>query len=187
MLLRWYASSLSWDYEYENWTCKNLVVQPDNMKTLIGTAWRICLLLLAVQALGTVSAPGTTLRDSGLSAPEIRQIVQVVSESAFDIPDDWNIELRVQRVELGHYAGLVVQGQDRLCGATANCQIWVFRKVGTKWLPLFSRGEPPISDSFRFGPHRTNGVKDLMISTNLSARKSTSVTYVFDGRFYRKK
>jgi hypothetical protein len=70
-----------------------------------------------------------TFAAARLSAKEIREIVAEVEQSAYDTPDSWESELRVQRVDLGACPGIIVQGSKLLCGGTGNCQTWVFRKA----------------------------------------------------------
>src|SRR5215470_17021493 len=67
-------------------------------------------------------------RAANLSPCETAEILKQVEGSAYDYPDDWTRELRVRRVGLGGSPGLVLQGSKLLCGATGNCQTWVFRK-----------------------------------------------------------
>src|SRR5215472_3484991 len=80
--------------------------------------------------------PGDTFAAAHLSRPEVQQILKEVEQSAYDVPEDWKSELRIKRVDLGSSAGVILQGSKLLCGGTGNCQIWVFRKLGNKWLSL---------------------------------------------------
>src|SRR5207248_6428917 len=96
------------------------------------------------QALG----PKDTFAAAKLSAKESREIVQGVEQSAYDTPDSWNKELRVRRVELGAAPGIVVQGSNLLCGATGNCQTWIFRKIADKWVSMFASEQAPVAESF---------------------------------------
>jgi hypothetical protein len=117
---------------------------------------------------------------------EITQLIPVLEELAYDIPDSWNSELRAKRIDLGNSPGVVLEGTNLLCGATGNCQIFVFRKVKDRWISLF-QGEAPIGDAFTFGPGTRNGIKDLSVRSNESADTAATVTYRFDGQFYRSK
>ena len=146
-----------------------------------------------IKALG----PNDTFAAARLPAGEQRQIIKQVEGSAYDAADDWTSELRVRRVELGSSAGatrpatpgLVVQGRKLLCGGTGNCQLWVFRRssrVETQWVSLFAK-QPPVVDGFRLGPGVTGGIKDLTVTANSTAEATTTVTYRFDGKFYRVK
>jgi len=134
-----------------------------------------------MQSLG----PKDTFRAAKLSSKEVQEIVKLVEASAYDMADDWTTELRVRRVDLGSSPGLVLQGSNLLCGATANCQLWVFRKVGNRWLSLFSSDQAPIAEGFRLGPGATGGIKDLTIIANSSAEAGATTRYKFDGKFYR--
>ena len=124
-----------------------------------------------------------TFATAKLSATEIHDIIAAVEQTAYDTPDSWEKELRVGRVDLGGSPGLIVRGTDLLCGATGNCQMWVLRKINDKWVSLFE--EAPIADAFTFGPSVTNEIKDLTVTTNLSADNVERTAYKFDGTLYR--
>jgi hypothetical protein len=139
--------------------------------------------LAQAQALG----PKDTFAGAHLSAKEIHEITDGVEQSAYDIPDSWESELHVRRVDLGNIPGIVVQGTKLLCGGTGNCQTWVFRKAEGKWVSMFGGDQAPIADGFQLGPTSTGGVKDFTITANSSAEASHRVTYKFDGKLYRAK
>jgi len=124
------------------------------------------------------------LTSLGLPATDIRQIVSAVEPVAFDSPDSWDDELRARRVNLGTSQGLVLQGTNLLCGATGNCQLFVLRRTKGVWVSLFER-DAPIGDGFHLGPHRTNGIMDFIVTSNLSAGARRRAVFTFDGRFYR--
>lgn len=126
-----------------------------------------------------------TLAKLGLPQAELTQVISGVQAAAYDSPDSWEKELRARKISLGAVPGLVLQGTDLLCGATGNCQIFVFRRVGEKWLALFEDEEAPVVEGFSFGPGLAQGIKDLHVISNSSADKSTQATYRFDGKFYR--
>ncbi|MGE5724132.1 MAG: hypothetical protein ACM34G_03090 [Acidobacteriota bacterium] len=126
-----------------------------------------------------------TLAKLGLPQAELTQVISGVEAAAYDSPDSWEKELRARNISLGAVPGLVLQGTDLLCGATGNCQIFVFRRVGEKWLALFEGEEAPVVEGFSFGPGLAQGIKDLHVISNSSADKSTQATYRFDGKFYR--
>jgi hypothetical protein len=131
--------------------------------------------------------PKDSFNSVGLSAKEVQEIVEEVEQSAYDTPDEWKKELRARRVDLGNNPGMMVQGSKLLCGGTGNCQTWVFRKADNKWVSLFPNDLVPIAESFRLGPGITYGIKDFTIVTNSSAEAGQTVTYMFDGKFYRAK
>ena len=126
-----------------------------------------------------------TIAKLNLSATELKQVISGVEAAAFDSPDSWEKELRGRRLSLGAAPGLVLQGTDLLCGGTGNCQIFVFRRVGKNWAPLFAGEEAPIVEGFSFGPEAQKGVKDLHVQANASAGKAARTVYRFDGEFYR--
>jgi hypothetical protein len=126
-----------------------------------------------------------TLAAVQLTADERRQILAAVEESAYDVPESWDEELRAKSVDLGSSRGIVLQGTNLLCGATGNCQLFVLRKVNDRWLSLFESEQAPLASSFTFGPAVTRGIKDLTVVTNSSAQAGERVNYSFDGLAYR--
>jgi hypothetical protein len=128
-----------------------------------------------------------TFNSVGLSAKEVQEIIEEVERSAYDTPDDWKKELRVRRVDLGNSPGMIVQGSELLCGGAGNCQTWVFRKTNNKWISLFPNDGVPIAEGFRLGPGVTGSIKDFTIVANSSANAGQTVTYKFNGKFYRAK
>jgi hypothetical protein len=120
-----------------------------------------------------------------LSAKESAEIIAAIRDSAFDTPESWKRELRARRVSLGSAPGLIVEGSNLLCGGTGNCQLWVLRKAGQKWVSLFGSDQAPLAESFRLGPTSTHGIKDLTVAANSGAEHVEVVTYRFDGKAYR--
>lgn len=151
----------------------------------------IALVLLLVSLAGAAQmqslGPKDTFLAAKLSAREVQDIVKQVEESAYDQAGDWTSELRVRRVDLGSRPGLVLQGSKLLCGATDNCQLWVFRREGDGWLSLFSGDQAPLAEGFQLGPTLAHGIKDLTIVANSGAEADARVNYKFDGSFYRAK
>ncbi len=150
---------------------------------------RLSILLLfggtALSQLQTVG-PHETFAVAKLSPKDIHEIIEGVQDTAFDVPDSWEKELRVRRVDLGgSRPGLVVRGTQLLCGATGNCQLWIFRRVDNKWMSLFGDHNAPVVESFQLGPSITHGIKDLTVVANLSAGVAKRVRYTFDGKSYR--
>ena len=153
----------------------------------------VLILLPAISAFAQMQqlGPQETLATSKLSASEIKQIEAEVEASAYDTPASWAAELRARRVDLGAARGLIVQGTNLLCGGTGNCQTWVLRSAGGKWISMFASSgknncsEPPLAEGFELGPARAHGIKDFTVSANSSARSGSRVTYKFDGNCYR--
>ena len=151
------------------------------------TARLFLLLSLCLPICAQIPGPKDTFASAKLSDKEVQAIIAAVESSAYDTAESWTDELRVKRVELGSGQGLIVRGTKLLCGATGNCQTWVFRRVGGKWTSLFGAEEAPVVESVSLGPSATNGIKNLTVSANLSAEAKKKTTYRFDGREYRSK
>lgn len=144
--------------------------------------------LLALSAASEQRAgPEAVFAGVGLRAEEAREILADIAQSAYDTPASWSAELRVKRVDLGASPGIVVQGTNLLCGGTGNCQLFVFQQTHGHWVSMFENGHAPIVDAFQFGPRISHGIKDLTVTTNMSANTVQYVRYEFDGRFYRAK
>jgi len=148
---------------------------------ILAATFAVALVFAQMQSL----KPSDTFSAAGLSPKEVRDVINGVEQSAYDIPDSWEQELRVRRVNLGLTPGLVVEGTMLLCGGTGNCQTWVFRKSNGKWVSMFAGDQAPLAESFQFGPSATRAIKDFTIHTNSSAEAGKRVTYKFNGRFYR--
>jgi hypothetical protein len=145
------------------------------------------LLVFSTSAIAQMKSLGSkdSLAAGNLSAKELSEIIASVEKSAYDTPESWSTELRLRRVDLGNGPGIVVQGTSLLCGATGNCQIWVFRKADANWLSMFANGQVILAEGFSFGPAVTHHIRDLTIVTNFSAEESKRVKYKFDGRLYQ--
>ena len=126
-----------------------------------------------------------TFRAAGLSAVEIRQVVAQVENSSFDTPDSWDEELRVRRVPWVESEVLVVRGTRLLCGATGNCQVWVFRRAGKQWRSTFEK-DAPLASGLGFTDRTTAGLNDLLLVSSLGGDKDRYTHYRFDGKFYRR-
>jgi hypothetical protein len=127
--------------------------------------------------------PADTFGLADLPAAERLQVLAAVRDLAYDTPASWTEELQLKRIDLGGSRGLVVRGTNLLCGGTGNCQLFVFRRVNGQWVSLF-RGGAPIADTYVFGPGATNGVRDLVITANVSAEQSKRTVYKFNGTSY---
>src|SRR5438552_11335084 len=119
------------------------------------------MLFYAAQAFSQVQNPGPkdTFAAAKLTVEEVQEIIAAVEQSAYDTPDSWQSELRTKRIAIGRDPGLIVRGTKLLCGATDNCQTWIFRKASGKWLSLFGSDQAPIAENFQLGPEISNGVK----------------------------
>ena len=155
---------------------------------LMNTNFLLLFLFSMLTSFATAKTLGAadTFAAAKLTQKDVSQLIPALEELAYDTPDSWNTELRAKRIDLGSSPGLVLEGTNLLCGATGNCQIFVFRRVNDRWISLF-QGQPPICDAFTFGPGTLNGIKNLTVATNQSAETAQRVTYQFDGQFYRSK
>jgi hypothetical protein len=126
---------------------------------------------------------GDTLAAAGLTGPEERDVLTRLKATSFDVPDSWLAEVRVRRVSLGAKDGLLVRGTDRLCGATGNCQTWIFRRVDGRWFDAFESEAPIVS---AVGLAKTSApFRDLIVKANRSAEAESWTRFAFDGRYYR--
>jgi len=156
---------------------------------------RVCLhlsvALLAILSTGVSQSAKVTTESAFAAAAvtpkEQKEILEFVEHSAFDTPESWAQELQVKQIDLGAAPGLLIKGTHLLCGATGNCQIWIFRKANGKWLSMLNADQTVLVDNVQLGPLRTRGIKDLILSSNSSAERSDSVVYRFDGNVYRPK
>jgi hypothetical protein len=150
----------------------------------------LCCALFASSPVGArevhSSAAPDTLAGANLPKDAIRQIMKNVEATAYDTPKNWEAELRVEQFRLGGAPALVVKGSDLLCGATANCQVWLFRKTDRGWRLLLDAEQPLIADSVMFGPKRTHGLEDLIVTTNWSTSNAKKYLYKYDGSLYRR-
>src|SRR3974390_2160219 len=110
----------------------------------------LCWALLAAPPIkARESHPSSTDTLSGANLPKdaIQQILKEIEASAYDTPKSWEAELRIEHLQLGDAPALVVKGSDLLCGATANCQVWVFRRSAGGWGSLIYPEPPALVDS----------------------------------------
>jgi hypothetical protein len=123
-----------------------------------------------------------SFQQSKLAATAVQQMLQQIKATAFDTPKSWQKELRVRRISLQSAEGLIVQGRDLLCGATGNCQTWVFRKDRRNWVSLFP-DQVPLASGFGF-TNSTNRIPDFLVAAHVSADEVDYSYYSYDGRNY---
>jgi hypothetical protein len=128
--------------------------------------------------------PAETVAAAHLTEAETRAIFDQLDKTSFDTPDSWNTEALARRVRLGNSDGLVIQGSKLLCGATGNCQIWVFRRTNDGWHNLFP-GQAPLASTFGFEDAASNGLPNLVLETHLSAGVTRREVYTFNARSYQ--
>ncbi|HET9401221.1 MAG TPA: hypothetical protein VFO34_09735 [Candidatus Acidoferrales bacterium] len=97
-------------------------------------------------------------------------------------------ELIAMHLDLGEGVekGLVVQGGEKLCGATGNCAMWFFRKIGDKWKSLqFEEGEGgTLASMFEAVPPKHNGLFELILGSHFNAFEVPFAQLWFDGQKY---
>jgi hypothetical protein len=125
-----------------------------------------------------------TVAAARLSPRDVQQILAEVEKTSYDVPDSWQTELRMRRVSLGGNEALIVRGTEMLCGATGNCETWLFRRAKGRWVNLFV-GEAPVVATVGVARHESHGLPDLVATAHLSANTGSYVVYAFDGRVYR--
>jgi len=128
--------------------------------------------------------PAETVSAAGLAAAEKRAILDQLDKTSFDTPDSWDTEALIRHVRLGDSDGLVIQGSKLLCGATGNCEIWVFRKTPNGWRNLFN-GNAPLASAFGFDSVKSNGVPNLVLETHVSADVTRRTVFAFNGSAYQ--
>jgi hypothetical protein len=125
-----------------------------------------------------------TFRDAAIPPSQIRQITAQIEKTSFDAPDSWEQELRIRRVAMGQADVLVVRGTSLLCGATENCQAWVFLRSQQRWRNLI-QGPAPLASGLGFEERVSAGLKNLVLVTNAGRQKDRYTRYRFNGQFYR--
>ena len=121
---------------------------------------------------------------ANLSVAEQKSVLDQIESTSFDVPESWFAELRVRRISLGTSEGMIVRATRFLCGATGNCETWVFRRTAAGWINMLD-GEAPIASGIGF-VRQNLPVRDLVITANSSASTSDLTRYTFDGHVYRR-
>ena len=124
-----------------------------------------------------------TLATARLTGADQKQVPDQVNMTSFDAPDSWGAELRARRISPGRTDGLLVRGTRLLCGATGNCETWVFRHANQRWLNMFD-GQAPVVSSIGL-VRQTKEIRDVVVTAHVSANATTWTQYAFDSRFYR--
>jgi hypothetical protein len=79
-------------------------------------------------------------------------------------------------VALGQADVLVVRGTSLLCGATGNCQSWVFLRSQQQWRNLI-QGAAPLASGLGFEERVSAGLKNLVLVTNAGGQKDRYTRY----------
>lgn len=127
-----------------------------------------------------------TFVDSGLKAAARKEIFDAVAVTAYDTPDSWDAELRVHRQRVGPWFVAVVRGTSLLCGATGNCQTWLFRLDGKHWVYVIAAGQAPIIDGLSLTRAGRGRPWRLVTRAHVSAEERRFAEYRFDGRVFQR-
>ena len=120
-----------------------------------------------------------------ISQQDQRQIIDALQASAFDEPSSWLTEFRLRQIDQNRQRILIVSAAHDLCGATGNCQLWVFRRSAGHWSSLLP--EPCMAEWFRILPTSNRGMPDLLIATHLGDGPPNLNHFRFDGRSYKRR
>ena len=123
---------------------------------------------------------------SGLRSAARREILENVALTAYDRPGSWDAELRVRHERVGAWHVAVVRGTSLLCGATGNCQTWVFRLDGKHWNNVIAAGQAPIVDGLSLTRAGRGKPWHLVTRARISAQESQFAEYRFDGRSFER-
>jgi hypothetical protein len=129
---------------------------------------------------------GDTFVESGLRAAARKEIFENVALTAYDKPESWDAELRVIRQAVGPWHVAIVRGTSLLCGATGNCQTWVFRLDRNHWVNVIAAGQAPIIDGLSLTRAGRNRPWRLVTRARTSAQESVFADYRFDGRLFQR-
>ena len=127
-----------------------------------------------------------TFVESGLRPAARKEIFDSVAITAYNTPDSWDTELRVRHERIGPWHVAVVRGTSLLCGASGNCQTWVFRLDGKHWVNVIAAGQAPIVDGISLTRAGRNRPWRLATRTRISAEEGKFTDYRFDGRLFQR-
>jgi hypothetical protein len=137
---------------------------------------------------------GRPVADIGLDQNEISTLLSMalaagLGKDDMRSPAALRKELLARRVDMGEGAdhGLVLQGNDRLCGGTGNCATWFFRKEGTDWKLLEPKNYAPQVSEFGFLSLKHNDLNDLVVAYQDSSGTETIELLEFNGSVYESK
>jgi hypothetical protein len=141
---------------------------------------------LPAQMHGSHQAAG--ISEGDLDDPTVAEIIaRIVGKGGEDMPaaKDMEEELIATHLDFGEGAenGLVVQGSEKLCGATGNCQMWFFRKVAEKWLLIGIGGNDDETSASMFAavPPKHGGLFEVILGSHLSSSEAAFGLFWFDG------
>lgn len=131
-------------------------------------------------------ADADTFVQSGLRPAARKEILENVALTAYDRPESWEAELRVRHERVGPWHVAIVRGTSMLCGATGNCQTWLFRLDGSHWHNVIAAGQAPIVDAISLTRAGRSRPWRLATRTRISAEESRFAGYRFDGRLFQR-
>jgi len=87
------------------------------------------------------------------------------------------------RVQNGNETLIAVRGRSTcFCGATGNCEFWVYRSHRGKYEIIL---HADMVNNFGFLKDRTDGYRDLVLWSHDSAFRSPARLFQFDGKEYK--
>jgi hypothetical protein len=126
-----------------------------------------------------------TAAQAHISAAEEDQVFALLEE---DTDGEWDperaSELRYKRVSLSDAPndGIIVQSTSlNDCGATGNCPIWVLRETNAAVQLVLGNA---VGDAIGLQTEKEQGLKNILLSSNQSAKSNFVAVFVFDGQKY---
>jgi hypothetical protein len=112
-----------------------------------------------------------------------KPIFKILNANPNDCPPETEPERAGAFLVRGGQTTLVaIRGQSSCyCGATGNCQLWIYRRLHGKYEELLQTGNV---SGFGFLKSKTNGLPDLVIWSHDSAQRSPGALWKFDGTSY---
>ena len=132
------------------------------------------------------------ISEGDLDDPTVAEIIGTIAgKGGEDMPTtkDMEEELLATHLDLGEGAenGLVVQGSEKLCGATGNCQMWFFRKLAGKWTQVKfedDEGSGVLASMYAAVAPKHDGLYELILGSHFNAFEVPLAQLWFDGKKY---
>lgn len=135
---------------------------------------------------GVVSAEQTSIAARTLIAAAISsQLRPQMDDFEINSEDQLRraaLDTRIKMVDLNHAGILEVLAQSTVgCGATGNCEFWIFQKSRDGYRLLLA-GE---AQTFTIQKSRTNGFSDIVLGMHGSATETGLTVYRYEGGVYQ--